>query len=284
MNQNNPNVRLTRRPLFRASLLLLSACLLQQPTASAQPEPGSLRPVPQVALHVTPRVAPQVDPHHDLLATEGVWQADVRPNGIQMRFEKEGYAGKGVNGTSFSESEFSRLPREQPGAFTLTREAGTMEFTGKFDGNKGQGRYRFVANPTYRATMQKVVADDLNDLDQMTLFFVNAKAADAQMFNRKGYSELRKDDVIALTALHVDEAYLQSLQQSGMASLSLENVVAFKALGIDAPYIKALRDAGYTDFSAEDVIVRKASGRAPNQPRTIRPLPKTPQSKKADDR
>jgi hypothetical protein len=54
-------------------------------------------------------------------------------------------------------NEFKDLPRGKEGTFSLTCEAGTMDFTGKFEGDKGMGQYKFSPNKTIVMTCRKKV-------------------------------------------------------------------------------------------------------------------------------
>src|SRR5436853_3333826 len=92
------------------------------------------------------------------------------------------------NGNTFMLSEFSALPRDKAGSFTLTREAGTMEFTGKFEGDKGMGTYKFTPNKTYGDNMRKEGINVSSDKDLMVFFFVNIKQSYVQMLKQNGYT------------------------------------------------------------------------------------------------
>jgi hypothetical protein len=74
---------------------------------------------------------------------------------------------------TFSLSDFPNLPRGTNGDFKLTREAGTMNFNGKFDGDQGMGRYKFEPNKEYGSYMSAQGIGKLDDGDLMTFFFVN---------------------------------------------------------------------------------------------------------------
>ena len=41
------------------------------------------------------------------------------------------------------------FPKERSGTFNITREAGKMEMTGKFEGDTGMGTYKFIADKAY---------------------------------------------------------------------------------------------------------------------------------------
>src|SRR5439155_22448747 len=120
-----------------------------------------------------------------------------------------------TNNTTFELSEFPNMPRDKSGTFSLTREAGAIEFTGKFEAQQGMGRYQFTADKAYGEAMRKEGIDINSDGDQMVFFMVDIKRSYVQMLKDNGYTSLKKGDLIPLAALKVDGPYIQSLQKSG---------------------------------------------------------------------
>src|SRR5262249_1244127 len=124
------------------------------------------------------------------IETEGSWFATIKENNIQIQFKNDEEGNGSFNSTSFKLSDFTELPREKSGSFKLTREAGTMDFTGKFEGNQGMGRYKFTPNKDYVSQMSTEVDEKLTDRDAMVFFFIDIKKSYVQMLKSEGYSKI----------------------------------------------------------------------------------------------
>ena len=179
---------------------------------------------------------------------------------IQFKRDEDKDNENNFNGDTFKLSEFTPTPKEGVTSFKLTRDAGTMEFTGKFEGNKGMGEYKFIANKSYVDYMNGELKEKLDDEDQLAFFFVDIKKSFIPMLKGEGYSNIEKDELIPVAALEIDQAYIRSIKNAGFKDVSLEDLVPLKAMKIDAAYIKEIRDAGYKNITTEELIAFKAQG------------------------
>ena len=247
MNAKKSNVHTIWKYFFLLPLLTGFVCLFNEPVANSQASNQK---------QITN--SKNKDAQHDI-QTEGNWFATIKGDKINFQFRDDNDENS-YNGNTFLLSEFPNLPKGAPGTFTSTREAGTMEFTGKFDGDKGMGSYKFVANKTYSDAMRKEGINLSDDKDVMVFFFVNIKLSYVQMLKQNGYTNLNKDDVIPLAALDINETYIKSIKQAGFPNISTEDLIPFKSLGIDGAYIEEIRKAGYTDISPDKIISFKAQG------------------------
>ncbi|KUJ62423.1 peptidase M56, BlaR1 [Flavobacteriaceae bacterium CRH] len=243
MNSKKSNVHTTWKYFFLVPLMVLFACLFNQPAAQSQTLNSKTESKQDVNIQ-------------NGMKTDGNWFATIKGNTVEIHFKSDENDNSSNN---FQLSELSNLPRDKQGEFTLTREAGTMFFTGKFEGDKGMGTYKFTANKAYSATMQKEGIDVAKDEDFMVFFMVNIKVSYVQMLKKQGYTKLDKDQVIPLAALDVNEAYITSIKQA-IPDIDLENLVPFKSLGVDKAYIEEIRNAGYKDISPSNIIAMKSQG------------------------
>ena len=245
MNAKKSNVHTIWKYFFILPVMVLFVCLFNEPIVKAQ--------------NTSSRVKPKAHPHTDNeLKTEGNWFATIKGDKINIQFRNDD-DNNSSNGNSFSLSEFKDLPRDKAGSFSLSREAGTMDFKGKFDGDKGMGDYKFTPNKTYSGDMQKEGIDLTADRDVMVFFLVNVKRSYVAMLHQKGYLDLDKDKLISLAALDVNEAYITSIKAS-FPDIDLDNLVPFRALNIDKAYIDEISNAGYKNLSPDKVITFKAQG------------------------
>lgn len=247
MNSKKSNVHTTWKYFFLLPLMILFVCLFNEPVVKSQ--------------DVTSKTAAG-QKHQSIdhnIKTEGNWFATIKGDKINFEF-KDAADDHSYNGNSFLLSEFKDLPRDRTGTFNLTRDAGTIAFTGKFEGDKGMGEYKFMPDTTYRDNMKKEGIDISEDGDVMVFFLVNVKIPYVQMLKKQGYTDLNKDKIIPLAALDVNENYITSIKQAGFTHIDLDNLVPFRALGIDKAYIDEIRGAGYKDVTPDKIITLKAQG------------------------
>jgi beta-lactamase regulating signal transducer with metallopeptidase domain len=237
MNQKRSSLNTACRYFFLLPVLFLSVSLLNEPLAHDR-EPAA----PEVFMPIG-------------LETEGSWYATTENDRITIRFKSA--SGKSTNTHSFNRSEFKEL--EQTGNFSMVREAGTLRFTGKFEGGQGMGDYRFTPDAAYANAMRKE-GIEATDNDLMGFFLVDVKVSFVKMLNGHGYTKMTRNDVIPLAALGVTDEYIRSLKEAGLKEVRLQELVTLKALNIDAAYVREIRNAGYPDITVNKLIGFKAQG------------------------
>ena len=242
MNSKKSNVHTTWKYFFLVPIMVLFACLFNQPAAQSQTLASKEKEEKQ-------------SNNQSGMETEGSWFATIKGETVHIQFKSD----ENNSNSTFQLNEFKDFPKDKQGTFTLTREAGTMTFTGKFEGNSGMGTYKFTANKEYRTAMSKEGIDLEDDEDFMVFFMINVKQSYVQMLKKKGYNNLDKDELIPLAALDVNEAYITSIKQV-IPDIDLDDLVPFKSLGIDKAYIEEIRKSGYKDLSPGNIIALKSQG------------------------
>lgn len=246
MTAKKSNVNNTWKYLFLLPVLVISVCLLNKPVALAQSSSAKKN---------TEKEHYQ---HNRELGTEGAWFATIKNDKLSIQFKNDGDDENSINSSTFPMSEFRDLQREKSGTFTLTRDAGTMQFTGKFEGDQGRGHYKFIADKGFNDYLHKKGIDADDDRDIMVFFMVDVKKSFVQMLKENGYTKLRKNDLIPLAALKINAAYIQSLKQEGLQNISLQDLIPLKSLGITGAYIADIRKAGYKNVSTGQLITFKS--------------------------
>ena len=142
-------------------------------------------------------------------------------------------------GISIRRSELPGLPETGDdwtgdARFALKRDAGTIDFEGRFRDGRGSGTYRFTANPDYIAGMRKL-----------------------------GYERIEDDDLFRLTVHDVSRTFVTSLQKEGYRNASLENLVRMRIHGATPEYVAEMRDAGMSNLSIEELIRTRIHGATP---------------------
>jgi len=274
MNKKRSNLHTAWKYFFLLPLFALLVCLLNEPAKSQVKKNNKEQAANQGAQNNQPSTGQQnrqkeqpVNPkiknserNHDI-ETEGSWFATIKEDKISIQFKSDGEKGdNNFSGNTYKLTELSPVPKEGVTSFKMIRDAGTMEFTGKFEGNTGMGHYKFVANKAYGDFMSSALKEKLDDRDIIVFFFVDAKKEMIADVKSEGYTDVTKDELISLAALDVDKAYIHSIKSAGFKDVSLENLVSFKALGIDDKYIAEIKSAGYKNISTEEIVGFKAQG------------------------
>ena len=252
MNSKRSNLHTAWKYFFLLPVLAFLACLLNEPAAKGQTTNEK-------------QTTNENRNHNHGMQTEGYWFAVIKNDKVNIRFSDEKMdddndSHHSYSGETFKLSDLGTLPKGTSGTFTITREAGKMEMTGKFEGNTGMGTYKFTADKTYVDYMNKELKENLDDDDQMAFFFINIKKQFVTMLKGEGYTNINKDDLIPVAALGIDQAYIRSIKDAGFKDESLENFVSMKALGIDGKYIQEIRSAGYKNITTDQLVSFKAQG------------------------
>jgi len=252
MNKKRSNLHTAWKYFFLLPVFAFLACLLNEPMAYGQnsQNPDSYRDGKNEKNHG--------------METEGYWFAIIKDDKVNIRFSDEKMddeeSGHSFNGTTFKLSDLGTLPKGTSGTFNITREAGKMEMTGKFEGNTGMGTYKFVADKAYVDYMNKELKEKLDEDEQMAFFFINIKKEYLAMLKNEGFTNIEKDNLIAMAAMKIDAAYIKSIKNSGFKDLDMEKLIPLKALNVDAAYIKEIRDAGYKNVTTDQLVTFKAQG------------------------
>ncbi len=196
------------------------------------------------------------------IPTEGSWFAQIKGDKISIQFKSDDDKDNEhhFNGNTYKLTDFTPTPKEGVTAFKMTRDAGTMELTGKFEGNNGMGHYKFVADKAYADYMSSELKEKLDDEDLMTFFFVDAKKTYLSSLKGEGYTGITKEELIPLAALDVSLPYIRSIKNAGFKEVTLEDLIPLKSLGVDEKYISEIRSAGYKNITTEQLVSFKAQG------------------------
>ena len=78
--------------------------------------------------------------------------------------------------------------------------------------------------------------------------------------NASEFATFTKEQLAALAAYDVDEAYIQALQEAGLRDLTVKQLISLKNYEVEADEIKVMRAAGFTDLTVEQLIFLKEHG------------------------
>ena len=250
MNIKRSNLHTAWKYFFLLPVFAFLACLLNEPIAYGQNGQSN---------KATEANNEKGKHNHDI-ETEGSWFATIKGEKISIQFKRDDdIDNNSFSGNTYKLSELSSPPKEGQTSFKITRDAGTVEFTGMFQGNTGMGHYKFVADKTYADQLSNELKEKLDDRNMLVFFFVNVKKGFVSMLKDEGYTNVTKEDLIPVAALGVDQAYIRSVKNAGFKDVSLEKLVSLKALGVDDKYIAEIRSA-YKNISTDQLVSFKAQG------------------------
>jgi BlaR1 peptidase M56 len=246
MNAKKSNIHIMWKYFFLVPLLGVLACALNDPAAYSM----TTKTVIKSSIKDTNEVT------HD--HTEGAWFATIKGDKVHIKFKSDDENRDWSSSSTFPINEFSAFPKDQKGEFTLKREAGTVIFTGKFEGDEGYGHYKFTADKGFNSFLSSQGITEIKDGDSFAFFTLNVKKEYVSMLQKNGYKDLSKHNLISLSALGVDEAYINMWKANGYNELSPNELVSGKAMGINSEYVNEIRKAGYKDISFNQLVSFKA--------------------------
>lgn len=216
--------------------------------------------------------------------TEGAWfivankDKDKKDDKVTIELRGENDDHNWNSSFSVPRSQLTSLNTVGKIEFSLTREAGTIHFTGQFDGEQGFGHYKFQPDAGYLDHMRQKKLVDRGD-ELMTFFMLDIKKSYVDMLQSNGFPDISKGHLISMAALHIDEDYIKSIRGWGYNDVSesqlitfksmkidgdylrkfppstpANDIVTYKSLHIDSEYVASLKKAGYPDLSSRDIV------------------------------
>jgi len=251
MNAKKSNIHTMWKYFILAPLMAGLACALNQTVAYSQTVKSKTSAHQKINIH-----------HERRLGTEGRWFATIKGEKVRMEFRSDEDDHNWSNNDNFLASEFSSLPKDTKADFTVKRDAGTVLFNGKFDGDQGYGHYKFTADKSFDEYLRNEGIGDMNnaDDDDFAFFIINITKQYVAMLKANGYGHIDKNELISMAALKVDEPFIKFWKQEGYEHLSSNELVSAKALGVTKEYVHEIREAGYKDIDFNQLISFKAQG------------------------
>jgi hypothetical protein len=189
---------------------------------------------------------------------EGAWFATSSSSEDKIHFElkRENENGNWNNSFSVEKSEFNPFPGQGNVEFKLTREAGTLNFKGQFDGQEGFGHFRFAPDETYFNALKQMGLDD--EGRRFAFFTLNIKKDYAAMLV-KAFPHLSMHELISCAAQHIDADFIKYWQGTGITDLdNPRSLISLKSMHIDRAYVDELKAAGYDHLQLHELISMKS--------------------------
>lgn len=189
-------------------------------------------------------------------ASKGTWIATVKDDKVQIEFKSDDYIDRNYRFSYtciFQRREFSQLPNEKQD-FEVNRESGSLRLNGKFEGNEGFGRFKFIPNKNFESFLAFKGLEKLEDEDYFSFFTFDVKKQYIQQLNDAGFKHLSKNQILSLATFKVDAQEIDYWRKQGFVNVSASEIIALKSKKIDSNYINEIRKAGYADLTVNQLI------------------------------
>lgn len=257
MNSKKSSVHTIWKYFFLLPLLTCLVCALNKPAAFGQQNVSGSSQDGQNSRHGR---GTRSGDGNRVGRNEGSWYATTKADQLCFELKEDKEEHSWMSSTCIEKSEFVSLPTMGKCEFKLVREAGTLVFTGQFDGEQGYGHYSFKADETYFNDMSGKGIGNLENNDRFAFFLVNIKREYLAMLQSNGFPHLSKNNLIAMAAMGINQPYIHSWQEMGYGDISENDIIAAKAMNLDSAYIDDLRRAGYQHLEIQKLIAFKAQG------------------------
>lgn len=195
----------------------------------------------------------------------------------------------------YDPSFFAGFPAGNKQNFKITRDAGTMLFTGEFQNGLGDGRYTFTPNTNFSKALknygfsadnEKLVHCFLTDFDEAYLAYLKQEnlsldqddfediihkglSLDKLKMYRKGlanlgYNNYTMNEVSKLNLFDADIEYIKFINKVNGQQTSLKKITKAKIHNLSPEFIKSYVDNGYKKMSLEDYMKLKIHNVSPD--------------------
>lgn len=269
MNAKRSNLHILWKYFTLLPLFCLLICALNQPASSAQPVSGSTSSINTIATNNSSAYK-SFDAE-----VEGYWFAARDGDNMNMDF-KVTTKGHNWNYNSFNVpmKELSSMPRKQKGDFTLTRDAGTILFNGKFDGDEGLGRFKLKPNKAYVDLLQKEGLEPIEIHELLDLLLTDVQKDYLEKLQKYGYTATKVNDLTGLRYFGGNENDMR-FWRAQYKDITLSDLVRIKINKLDSLFLSEMRNAGYPTLTLQQLTSFKLQKITPDYIRSIASARKT---------
>jgi len=262
MNAKRSNLHILWKYFTLLPLFCLFICAFNQPANSAQSTnifASSIKPVANNASAYKSFDA----------EVEGYWFAARDGDNMNMDF-KVTTKGHNWNYNSFNVpmKDLSSMPRKQKGDFTLTRDAGTILFNGKFDGDEGLGRFKLKPNKAYVDLLQKEGLEQIEIHELLDLLLTDVQKDYLEKLQKYGYTATKVNDLTGLRYFGGTENDMR-FWRAQYKDITLSDLTRIKIYKLDSLFVSEMRNAGYPNLTLQQLTSFKLQKITPDYIRSI---------------
>jgi hypothetical protein len=199
----------------------------------------------------------------------GTWRADsdnswTRSNSERWVSLQLQYDGNN-NGIGIPEREVPALADRRsdgPVHFTLRRDAGTIDFTGRITDGRGRGDFAFTPSADFISGMGRLGYVRLDDEDVWRFAIHDVSRDYVSDFKKAGYAPDVSD--LIKTRIHgATPEFAQDVKAQGLGRPDIDDLVKMRIHGVTPEFIKAMRDMGYKDLPIDRLVELRIHGVTP---------------------
>ena len=150
---------------------------------------------------------------------KGSWEALIEGQEMCMRIVRSLTQKKWnwTNHECYDLSEFSPADVRSASSFSMARESGKLVFSGGFIGDKGEGKFEFVENASYRSMLERKGVKEISSQLMFTLFFVKDRSAFIENAVALSSLNLPPATLRAILPEHIKAELVQKYQTAGLS-------------------------------------------------------------------
>lgn len=152
----------------------------------------------------------------------------------------------------------------RPLHFAVVREAGRLDCSGHGGENYAAGNCSFAENPAFTQLLLDRGIGRPSREQAFGLMAVNARRDLIEAISAAHYPTPRINDLMALSALHVDGRYIADMARAGYRPQSIQRLIEFKALGVTPQWIGGFARVGYANLPGDGLVQMRALGITPD--------------------
>jgi hypothetical protein len=196
---------------------------------------------------------------------EGTWRADndnywsrSDERWISLQLQHDG----SNNGIGVPERDLPALAGRRsdgPIHFTLRRDAGTFDFTGRLTDGRGRGDFTFTPDTDFVSGMGRLGYAGLTNDDVWRFALHDVTRQYVTDFKTAGYSPDTSD--LITTRIHgATPAFAQDVKAQGLGRPDIDDLVKMRIHGVTPEFIKTMRDLGYKDLPIDKLVELRIHG------------------------
>jgi beta-lactamase regulating signal transducer with metallopeptidase domain len=193
-------------------------------------------------------------------STAGIWEGQIKNNELCLTLTRRSKHNNWSDYNCFPVSDFTTLPNGR-GTFSMTREAGTISFTGEFDGKEGYGRFSFVEDTKFRSLLSEYNIRNVKESVMIHLFMNDVNRDYLEFLKQKGYKNIDGNELAGLAIHGLDQGtittYLDMFEKQGKKTVDLDDLMSFKIHEVTNEYIAQINALGFQDLGLDDYLSAK---------------------------
>jgi hypothetical protein len=194
---------------------------------------------------------------------------------IDLEVERSSWGHHNTWGNTHKLSDFVGLEaglataKDSPVHFELRRDAGIMNFDGRFRNGEGSGKFSFAASAEYVQGMKSL---GYSGLDQEQLFAFAIHDVSRQFvkdMNDLGYRNLSTDELMAFRIHGVSPEFTRAMLELLPEKPSPDNLVAMRIHGVSPEFTKEINALLGKRFSVDELVDFRIHGVSPEFVRAV---------------